>query len=247
MENKLNVNKSAHIAAVKAAFPHTLPIMASFLFLGASYGVLMASRGFAFYYPMLTSMLVFAGSMEFALANLLLGAFAPLEAVLMALIINARHIFYGISMLDRYRGMGKKKLYLIFALCDETFSVVYHTEPPEGVDRGLFSLYISILDHSYWIIGATLGGIFGSLLPLGLKGIDFAMTALFVVILLEQLLAGVKNLPSVLIGVGFSVLALLVFGASDFLIPAMVMMLLALTLLRRPIDGLMEGKGGDLP
>lgn len=246
MKNSKNVNNSRHIAAIKAAFPHTLPIMAGFLFLGASYGVLMASKGFSFLFPMMTSLFVFAGSMEFALANLLLGAFAPLEAVFMALVINARHIFYGISMLDKYRTMGIKKLYLIFALCDETFSVVYQVEPPEGVDRGLFSLYISILDHSYWVIGATLGGIFGSLIPLGIKGIDFAMTALFVVILLEQILAGVKNLPSVLIGVLTSLCALLIFGPSDFLIPAMAFMLLALGALRRPIDSLMRKRGRDV-
>ena len=239
-----NANNSVHKAAIKAAFPHTLPIMAGFLFLGASYGVLMASRGFSFVYPMLTSMLVFAGSMEFALANLLLGAFAPLEAVFLALVINARHIFYGISVLEKYKGLGVKKLYMIFALCDETFSVVYGAEPEDGVDRGWFMFYISLFNHSYWILGATLGGIFGSLLPLGIKGIDFAMTALFVVILLEQILAGVKNLPSVAIGVGFSVISLLIFGASDFILPAMALMLLGLTLLRRPISGLMTVGGG---
>jgi 4-azaleucine resistance transporter AzlC len=122
--------------------------------------------------------------------------------------------------------------------------VVYGAEPEDGVDRGWFMFYISLFNHSYWILGATLGGIFGSLLPLGIKGIDFAMTALFVVILLEQILAGVKNLPSVAIGVGFSVISLLIFGASDFILPAMALMLLGLTLLRRPISGLMTGGGG---
>ena len=116
--------KQIHLNALRAAFPHTLPIMAGFLFLGMSYGVLMSSRGFSFVYPMLTSMTVFAGSLEFALANLLVGAFNPLEALFLALVINARHIFYGISMLDKYKGLGKKKIYMIFALCDETFSVL---------------------------------------------------------------------------------------------------------------------------
>lgn len=241
-----NAKKNVHLAAIKAAFPHTIPIMAGFLFLGASYGVLMASRGFPFFLPILTSMLVFAGSMEFALANLLLGAFAPLEAVFMALVINARHVFYGISMLERYKGLGVKKIYMIFALCDETFSVAYRAEPPVGVDKGWFMFYISLLNHGYWILGATLGGIFGSLLPLGIKGIDFAMTALFVVILLEQLLAGVKNLPSVAIGVLGSLIMLLVFGPSDFIIPSMALMLLALTCLRHPIDRLMTKREGGV-
>lgn len=233
--------KRKHLSALRAAFPHTLPIMAGFLFLGASYGVLMSSRGFSFVYPMLTSLTVFAGSLEFALANLLVGAFNPLEAFFLAIVINARHIFYGISMLDRYKGLGKKKIYMIFALCDETFSVNYSAEPHEGVDRGLFMLYISLLNQSYWVLGATLGGILGFFIPTDIKGIDFAMTAMFVVILLEQMLAGKKNLPSVLIGVSLSLASLLIFGAGDFIIPAMLMIFAALTVFRREI----EKQGGD--
>ncbi len=220
--------------------------MAGYLFLGASYGMLMASRGFSFLYPMMTSLFVFAGSMEFTLANVLVGAFNPLEALFLAVIINARHIFYGISMLDKYKGMGAKKLYLIFALTDETFSVNCTQEAPTGVDAGWFYFYTSLLDHLYWVAGATLGGILGGFVSaFELAGFDFAMTAMFVVILLEQLLAGIKNLPSVLVGVGFSLLALLVFGSSDFIIPAMLMMLLAITLLRRPIERLHEMQEAD--
>ncbi len=224
--------------ALFAAFPHTIPVMAGYLFLGASYGVLMASRGFSFIYPVLTSLFVFAGSMEFALANLLLGAFSPMEALFLALMINARHIFYGISMLEKYKGMGLKKLYLIYALTDETFSVNYSLDPPEGVERGLFYLYTSVLDHSYWVMGATMGGIFGSLLSADIKGVDFAMTAMFVVILLEQMLGGVKNLPSVALGVGCSLLALLIFGVSSFLLPAMGLILLSLAAFKAPISSL---------
>ena len=121
--------------------------MAGFLFLGASYGILMSGRGFSFVYPMMTSLFVFAGSMEFALANLLIGAFDPIEAFFLAIVINARHLFYGISMLDKYKGLGKKKIYMIFALCDETFSVNYAAEPPEDVDRGLFMFYVSLLSQ----------------------------------------------------------------------------------------------------
>ncbi len=233
--------KQIHAEALRAAFPHTLPIMAGFLFLGASYGVLMSSRGFSFIYPMLTSMTVFAGSLEFTLANVLVGAFNPLEAFFLAIVINARHIFYGISMLDRYKGLGRKKLYMIFALCDETFSVNYSAEPPLGVDRGWFMFYTSLLNQSYWVLGATLGGILGSFIPTGIKGIDFAMTAMFVVILLEQILAGRKNLPSVIIGVALSAASLLIFGSGDFIIPAMLMIFIALTVFRRGIEKL----GGD--
>ena len=233
-----NVNKNLHISAIRAAFPKTLPIMAGFIFLGMSYGILITSKGFSLLIPIATSLFVFAGSLEFALVGLLAGAFNPIETFLLALMINARHLFYGISMLEKYRGLGKYKLYMIFALCDETFSLNYSSEPPEGVDRGLYMLYTSILDHSYWILGATLGGIFGSVISFNIVGIDFAMTAMFVVILLEQLLKGIKNLPAVLIGVSLSVLSLLIFGPSDFIIPAMVMMLLALLSLAKPIDSL---------
>lgn len=237
------VNNSLHISAIRTAFPHTIPVMAGYLFLGMSYGVLMATRGFSFLYPMCTSMFVFAGSMEFALSGLLLGAFSPLEAALLALMINARHIFYGISMLDKYRGL-RNKFYLIFSLTDETFSVNYSAEPPTEVDRGLFYFYISLLNHTYWVLGATLGGIFGSLIPIDIVGVDFAMTALFVVILLEQILAGRKNIPSVVIGVGLSLVSLVVFGASDFIIPSMVLMLLALSVFNKQIGKLFDGGDG---
>lgn len=242
-----NNSLQRHKTALVAAFPYTIPVMAGYLFLGASYGVLMASRGFAFFYPIATSLFVFAGSMEFALANLLVGAFAPMEALVLALMINARHIFYGISMLEKYKGTGLKKLYLIFALTDETFSVNYSALPSEGVDRNLFYTYTSLLDHSYWVMGSALGGIFGSLISTDIKGIDFAMTAMFVVILLEQILGGVKNLPSVMIGVGASVISLVAFGASDFLIPSMALMLLSLTAFKKPISGLSKKSraGGD--
>lgn len=231
-------NKNLHLTAIKAAFPHTTPIMAGFLFLGMSYGVLMAMRGFSFVYPMITSIAVFAGSMEFALAGLLVGAFAPLECLLLTLMINARHIFYGISMLDKYRGLGKKKIYMIFTMCDETFSVNYALDAPEGVDKGWFMFYVSLLNQLYWVCGATLGGIFGSLISTDIKGVDFAMTAMFVVILLEQILKGVQNLPSVICGGAATVLMLLTLGPDAFLLPSMLLMLASLTLFRKPIDAL---------
>ena len=240
MKSKCN----KHFLAVRAAFPHTIPVMAGYLFLGASYGILMASRGFSFIYPLCTSLFVFAGSMEFALSGLLIGAFAPIEAMLLALMINARHIFYGISMLDKYRGLGFRRGYLIFALTDETFSVNYSVTPPDSVEKGDFYFFISLLNHSYWVLGAALGGIFGNLIPMNIVGIDFSMTALFVVILLEQILAGRKNLPSVAIGVGFSVISLLVFGASDFIIPAMCAMLIALSVFSKQISRALIGGEG---
>lgn len=221
--------------ALRAAFPHTIPIFAGYLFLGMSYGVLITSSGFPFWFPILTSVTVFAGSMEFVTVNLLLGTFDLVQAFLMTLMINARHLFYGLSMLDRYKGMGLKRLYLIFGLTDETFSVACSVDPPAGVDKGWFNFFVTLLDHSYWILGSTLGGICGSILYFNTEGLDFVMTAMFVVILLEHLLKEKDHRPS-LLGLALPIGSLLLFGPERFMIPAMAAILLALTLLRKPLE-----------
>lgn len=221
--------------ALKCAFPHTLPILAGFLFLGITYGIYMNVSGFSFWYPMLMSMTIFAGSMEFVAVNLLLGAFDPLQALAMTLMINARHLFYGISMLDKYRGTGWKKWYLIFGMCDESFSVNYTAQVPEDVDRGWFMFFVTLLNQLYWVTGATLGGIFGSFLHFNTEGLDFVMTAMFVVIFLNQWLKE-KNHASSLLGLGLSLLCLIAFGGDNFILPAMAAILAALTLLRRPLE-----------
>ena len=221
--------------ALAAAFPHTVPILAGFLFLGVTYGIYMNVSGFSFVYPMLMSMTIYAGSMEFVTANLLLGSFDPLQAFVLTLMINARHLFYGLAMLDRFRGTGIKKLYLIFGMCDETFSINCSAEPPEGVDRGLFMTFVTLLDHIYWVAGATLGGIFGSLIRFSTDGLDFVMTAMFVVIFLENWLKGGEHYSS-LLGLGLSLLCLVLFGADNFIIPSMLAIIGALTLLRKPME-----------
>lgn len=225
--------------ALFAAFPHTIPIFAGFWFLGLTYGIYMNVSGFSFWYPMLMSLTIFAGSIEFVTVNMLLGAFNPLQALVMTLMINARHLFYGISMLDKYKGTGLKKFYLIFGMCDESFSINYTAEVPEGVDKGWFMFFVTLLNQFYWFFGSTLGGIFGSLIHFNTEGLDFVMTAMFVVIFLEQWLKE-KNHASALLGIGLSLLCLLTFGAEDFIIPAMLAMLGVLTLLRKPIE-----KGGE--
>ena len=222
-------------SAFQAAFPHTIPIFAGFWFLGMTYGIYMNVSGFGFWYPMLMSLTIFAGSVEFVTVNLLLGAFDPLQALAMTLMINARHLFYGISMLDKYRGHGLKDLYLIFGMCDESFSINYTADIPEGVDQGWFMFFVTLLNHFYWVFGATLGGIFGSLIHFNTEGIEFVMTAMFVVIFLEQWIKE-KNHVSALVGVGISLLCLTAFGADDFIIPAMAGILGVLTLLKRPLD-----------
>lgn len=227
------------LKALKAAFPHTIPIMTGFLFLGMTYGIYMNVSGFSFWYPMLMSMTIFAGSMEFVTVNMLLGAFHPLQALSMTLMINARHLFYGISMLDKYKGTGFKKLYLIFGMCDESFSINYTAEIPKDVDKGWFMMWVTVLNQFYWVLGSTLGGIFGSFIHFNTEGLDFVMTALFVVIFLEQWMKE-KNHTNAIVGLVISILCLILFGKDDFIIPAMLGILGILTLFRKPLE-----KGGE--
>ena len=224
--------------ALRAAFPHTVPILTGFLFLGMTYGVYMASLGFSWIYPTLMALTIYAGSMEFVTANMLLGAFNPLQAFAMTLMVNARHLFYGLAMLDRFRGLGWKKLYLIFGMCDETFSVTCSTRAPEGVDEGWFMTFVTLLDQLYWVLGAALGGLCGSLLTLNTEGLDFVMTAMFVVIFLENWLKE-ENHTSSLLGLGLPLMCLVFFGAQNFILPSMAAILLALTALRGRLE-----KGG---
>ena len=175
------MQKSLKWNALKAAFPYTIPIFAGFWFLALAYGIYMNVSGFSFWYPMAMSALIYAGSMEFVTVNLLLSAFRPLYAFLLTLMVNARHLFYGISMLQKYEGLGWKRLYLIYGMCDESFSVNCTVTPPEGVDRGWFMFFVTLLNQIYWVSGATLGALLGSVLHFNTEGIEFIMTALFVV------------------------------------------------------------------
>ncbi len=221
--------------ALKAAFPHTIPILTGFLFLGAAYGIYMNAAGFSFVYPMITSILVYGGSLEFVIGEMLLAPFAPVQTIIMALLIQARHIFYGLSMLEKYKGLGLKKYYMIFGLCDETFSVNYTAEPPRGVDKGWFMFFITLLNHIYWVTGATLGGLIGSLLTFDTTGISFVMTSMFVVIFLEQWLKD-KQHTRAFVGLGVSAVCLLVFGPDSFMVPTMAVILILLALLKKPLE-----------
>ena len=228
------------IKALKAAFPYTLPIFAGFTFLGMAYGIYMNSLGFSFIYPMLMSLFIFAGSMEFLAANLLMGIFDPLHAFLLTLMVNARHLFYGISMLEKYKNVGLKKYYLIFGMCDESFSINCTTPAPPGVDSGWFMFFVTMLNQCYWVVGATLGGLLGSFITFNTAGLDFVMTALFVVIFMDQWLKEERHISS-LLGLGISFLCLLAFGADNFIIPSMIAILGVLTFLRKPLE-----KGGEI-
>lgn len=204
-----------------------------------TYGIYMNASGFSFWYPMLMSLTIFAGSIEFVTVNLLLGAFHPVQALAMALMINARHLFYGISMLEKYQGAGLKKFYLIFGMCDESFSINYAAEIPEDVDRSWFMFFVTLYNHIYWVTGATLGGIFGSLIHFSTEGLDFVMTAMFVVIFMEQWMKEKSHTCSIL-GLLLSLICLIIFGPDRFIIPAMLMLLAMLTFLRAPLT-----RGGE--
>ena len=223
------------IKALKAAFPQTIPIFTGFWFLGMAYGIYMNASGFSFVYPLCMSLLIYGGSLEFVAVEMLLSPFAPLQTFIMALLIQARHLFYGLSMLDKFKGLGWKKYYLIFGMCDETFSINCSADIPEDVDRGWFYFWVTLLNQFYWSAAATTGGIVGSLLKIDTSGISFVMTAMFVVIFLEQWLKE-KEYSASLIGLAVSVLCLAVFGPDSFMVPTMVLIVGLLALLRKPLE-----------
>ncbi len=222
-------------SAFKAAFPHTIPILTGFGFLGISYGIYMKVSGFSFWYPLLISITVFGGSLQFVAVTMLLSTFAPLQTFIMALMIQARHLFYGISMLEKYKHTRLKKFYLIFGMCDESFSINCSAQIPEGIDKNWFMFAVTLLNHFYWVSASTIGGLLGSLIHFDTEGLDFVMTAMFAVIFLEQWLKE-KNHSSSLLGIGLSTVCLIIFGADSFLIPTMICILLFLTAFKKPIE-----------
>lgn len=223
--------------ALKAAFPYTIPIFAGFWFLGMTYGIYMKVSGFSFIYPMLMSMLIFGGSLEFVAVEMLLSPYAPVSVFIMALLIQARHLFYGISMLEKFKGMGWKKFYLIFGLCDETFSINYTATIPENVDKGWFMFFVTLLNQLYWCSAATTGALVGSLLKFDTEGISFVMTAMFVVIFLEQWLKDKHHLAAY-IGLFSSILCLIIFGSDSFMIPTMAAIVLFLSLSMKKLNNM---------
>ena len=221
--------------ALTAAFPYTIPIFAGFWFLGLAYGLYMHISGFSYLYPMFMSLTIFGGSLEFIAVTMLLSPFAPLQTLIMTLMIQARHLFYGLSMLEKFKGLGWKRFYLIFGMCDETFSINYTAKIADNIDKGWFMFFVTLLNHFYWFSGSTIGGLVGSLFTFNTEGLDFVMTAMFVVIFLEQLLKEKKHYTAA-IGTGASILCLLLFGSDSFLIPTMICILCLLTFFRKPIE-----------
>lgn len=217
---------------LKSAFPATLPVLAGFLVLGLAYGILMSSKGYGPGWSALFSSVAFCGSMQFVAITFLTGSFQPLQALLMTILVNARHLFYGLSMLDKYKGAGRLKTPLIYFMCDESFAINSAAKVPEGIQPKHFYLAVSILDWMYWVIASTLGGIVGSLININTKGLDFALTALFIVLFLEQVKTK-KKLICGFIGMAAAFISLLIFGPDDMVIPAMAIILVTLLLARR--------------
>ncbi|WEV52432.1 AzlC family ABC transporter permease [Bifidobacterium sp. ESL0704] len=223
------------LAAFREAFPRTLPICASFVLTGLSYGLLMFSKGFSLIYPVCMAAFIFAGSMEFVTIDLLLSAFNPFAAFVMTLMVNSRHFFYGLAMLRPFHGLGWKKPLLVFWMCDETFAINSSAKVPDTIDRGWFMLWVSVLDYCYWVSGAALGWLIGGVLPFSVKGVEFAMVAMFVSILLDQWSSSPHTLRGhtpALVGLAVSLACLLAFGPKNFMLPALAGMLVVFLVLR---------------
>lgn len=208
--------------AIKTAFLDTLPVMTGYVFLGIGFGILMGEAGYGILWSFAMAAFVYAGSAQYVAVSLLASHASLLSVALATFLLNARHIFYGISLIDTYKDAGKAKPYLIFSLTDETYTLVTQNPPPPGMTKKQYCLLVSALDHLYWICGCALGSLVGKVLPISYEGIEFVLTALFVTMFTEQWLKG-GNRFSAIIGVLSSVASLLLLGSQYFLIPAMVM------------------------
>lgn len=223
---------------VSHAFKDTVPVLTGYLVLGFGFGIIMKANGFGIFEAFIMSLLIYAGSMQYVAIGLLTGGTSLITAAVTTLMVNARHIFYGISMLERYKGVGKRKPYLIFGLTDETYSLVCSDNDKIPADRRKdYFLFVTLFDHIYWVTGSVLGAVAGTLIKFNTAGIDFALTALFITVFIEQWLSTKKHAPAI-VGVLASVLCLIVFGNENFLIPAMLIIALVLSLYK-------EGNGND--
>lgn len=247
----------------RAAFPRTIPVLMGYVFLGITYGILAVTSGLPIWEPVVTAAFVYTGSMEFLLVGILLSSFHPLSVLVTTLMVGARHIFYGLAMLSKYRGTGKAKFYLIFSTSDETFALNCDARIPEGCDKTRYYLWVSGLDQFYWIAGSIIGAICGQFIPGNTEGLDFVMTAMFVCIFLNQWLkdrdalklafgshvpaemAALAHLPE-LAGVLCSFVCLLIFGPDQFLIPSLILILVVLALARKKAEPIADRlQGGD--
>ena len=218
--------------ALLTVFRDTLPVLTGYLFLGAGFGILLAQTGKGLGWAIFMALFMFAGSAQYLAVSLMASGASLLSAGIATLLLNARHLFYGISLVDSYRGAGAKKPYMIFGLTDETYSLVTQNQPPEGMSRHLYCFLVTALDHLYWICGCVLGSLAGSALPIRFEGVEFVLTALFVTMFVEQWLSNKNHRPAV-IGLAASILCLVIFGKDLFLIPSMVVIAALLVISRK--------------
>lgn len=216
----------------KTVFLDTVPVMTGYLFLGVSFGILLGETGYGLPWAFAMAFFMYAGSAQFLAVSLLANHASLLSSAIAIFLLNARHIFYGISLIDAYKGTGKKKPYLIFSLTDETYSLVTQNQPPEGMKRHTYCLLVSLFDHIYWVTGCVIGSIAGNFIPISFEGIEFVLTALFVTLFTEQWLSNKNHFPAI-VGVVSTVLCLVIFGKDIFLIPSMILIAVLLTCARK--------------
>ena len=227
----VNNNKSRENGCLKKAFLATIPVMAGYVVLGIGFGMLLRARGYGVLWAFAMSLFIYAGSMQYVAIDLMSGGVSLITTALTTLAVNARHLFYGISMVDKYK-IQKKKYFLFWTLTDETYSLVCSDEPEKSGDASTYYTYVSLFDYSYWVLGSVLGSLLGEVIPFSMEGIDFSLTALFLTVFVEQWLS-TKNHLAALVGVGASVLCLMLFGSDKFLIPAMILIAVLLIMLRK--------------
>ena len=217
---------------LRTAFLDTVPVMTGYVFLGFGFGILMHRCGFGTLWACAMSLFIYAGSMQYVAVSLLTSGAGFLVTAMTTFVVNARHLFYGISMVDTYKGTGRKKPYLIFGLTDETYSLVSQIRVPEGVSKTGYCFWVTLFDHCYWVCGTLLGSLAGTILPVNFEGVEFALTALFVTIFTEQWLSTKDHRPA-MIGVSATALCLVIFGRDVFLIPSMVIIAGCLTMMQK--------------
>ncbi len=222
--------------AFKKAFPYTIPVLTGYVFIGIAFGVMFAEKGYSFLWAMLMSIMVYAGSGQYLAVNFFVPGISFFQVIFLTLMVNIRHVFYGISLLEKFNNMGKKRWYMIFGLTDETYSLLCTTNVPEDVEEEKFLFAISIMNQSYWVFGSGLGALMGTLIPFDSTGIDFAMTALFVVIFVEQWMDKSKRIPEI-VGVTAAIICLQIFGVDGFVLPSMCVIIFVLLLARKRLEG----------
>ena len=230
---------SGYKEAIVKAFPYTIPVLTGYLFIGGAFGVMFADQGYNILWAILMSVVVYAGSGQYLAVNFFVPGFSLVQAAFLTIMVNIRHVFYGLSLVERYNRFGKKRWYMIFGMTDETYSLICTTNIPEGVDEEKFLFSITLLDQLYWILGTIIGSFLATAIGFSSEGVEFAMTALFIVMFIE-LWYRRTNRPAELIGLAVSFVCLLIFGANNFVLPTMILIIAILMLYRKRMEGVME-------